>query len=44
MKDRVSAQEHLGIFNFIVSKLTALDVRIEDEKKASILLCSMSES
>ena len=44
MKDGASVQEHLGVFNFIVSKLAVLDVRIEDEEKASIILCSMSKS
>ena len=44
MKNGTSVQEHLGVFNFIVSKLAALDVRIDDEEKASILLCSMPES
>ena len=34
MKDGVLVQEHLGIFNSIVSKLAVLDVRIEDEEKA----------
>ena len=43
MKDGASIQEHLGVFNFIVSKLAALDVRIDDEEKASILLYSMPE-
>ena len=44
MKDEASVQEHLDIFNSITSKLVALDVRIEEEEKASILLCSMPES
>ena len=44
MKDGVSVQEHLGVFNSIVSKLTTLDVRIDDEEKASILFYSMPES
>nr|CAD1833463.1 unnamed protein product [Ananas comosus var. bracteatus] len=44
MKDRVPIQEHLSSFNSIVNKLVALDVRIDEEEKASILLCSMPES
>ena len=44
MKDGASIQEHLGVFNSIVSKLVALDVRIDDEEKASILFYSMLES
>ena len=44
MKDGASVQEHMGEFNSIVCKLAALDVRIEDEEKASILFCSMPES
>ena len=44
MKDEASVQKYLGVFNFIVSKLVALDVRIEDEDRASILLCSIPKS
>ena len=44
MKDGTLVQEYLDVFNSIVSKLAALDVRIEDEEKTSILLCFMSES
>nr|CAD1835506.1 unnamed protein product [Ananas comosus var. bracteatus] len=42
--NEVSVQEHLNSFNSIVSKLAALDVRINEEEKASILLCSMPKS
>ena len=44
IKDGASIQKHLGIFNSIVSKFAVLNIRIEDEEKASILLCSMPES
>ena len=44
MKNGASVQEHLGVFNFIVSKLAPLDVIIDDEEKTSILLCSILES
>ena len=43
MKNGGSVQEHLDVFNSIVSKLVALDVRIDDKEKASILFCSMSK-
>lgn len=44
MKDRPSVQEHLGKFNYIMRKLAALDMRIEDEEEDSILLYYMLES
>ena len=44
MKDGTSIQKHLGVFDFIMSKLAALDVKIDDEKKVSILFCSILKS
>nr|CAD1834627.1 unnamed protein product [Ananas comosus var. bracteatus] len=44
MKDGAPIQEHLCSFNSIVSKHATLDVRLDEEEKASILLCSMPKS
>ncbi|KAK6267017.1 hypothetical protein QUC31_017854 [Theobroma cacao] len=44
MRDGDSMQKHLNQFNALVSKLQALDVEIDVEEKASILLCSMPDS
>ncbi|KAK9156894.1 hypothetical protein Scep_003468 [Stephania cephalantha] len=44
MKDGASVQEHLNHFNLLISKLMALDVKIEDDEKACLLLCSMPDS
>ncbi|KAK9118944.1 hypothetical protein Scep_017037 [Stephania cephalantha] len=44
MKDGASVQEHLNHFNLLINKLMALDVKIEDDEKACLLLCSMPDS
>lgn len=41
MKDEISIQEYMGVFNSIISKLVTLDMRIEDEEKASFLFYFM---
>lgn len=42
--DGASVQEHLNYFNFLISKLMALDIKIDDDEKDSLLLCSISDS
>lgn len=36
--------EHVNVFNQIVADLTRLDVKVNDEDKAIVLLCSLPES
>jgi transposase InsO family protein len=44
MKYGGSVHEHLNEFNSLISKLMAVDVKIDPEEKAILLLCSMPES
>lgn len=37
-------QQHVNAFNQIVNDLTRLNVKVEDEDKACILLCSLPSS
>ncbi|KAE8661582.1 putative ribonuclease H protein [Hibiscus syriacus] len=41
MQDDNDLVQHVNVFNQIVSNLARLDVKIEDEDKAMILLCSL---
>ncbi|KAE8715745.1 hypothetical protein F3Y22_tig00110160pilonHSYRG00324 [Hibiscus syriacus] len=44
MQDDHDLAQHVNVFNQIVSDLARLDVKIEDEDKAMILLCSLPPS
>ena len=44
MKEGTAVLEHLNFFNKIISKLLAVDVKIDEENKMLILLSSLSES
>ncbi|KAE8655753.1 Retrovirus-related Pol polyprotein from transposon TNT 1-94 [Hibiscus syriacus] len=44
MQDDHDLAQHVNVFNQIVSDLTRLDVRIEDEDREMIMLCSLSPS
>ncbi|KAE8653948.1 hypothetical protein F3Y22_tig00117056pilonHSYRG00559 [Hibiscus syriacus] len=43
-KDDYDLAQHVNVFNQIVSDLARLDVKIEDEDRAMILLCSLPPS
>jgi len=44
MKEGTAVLEHLNFFNKVISELLAVDVKIDEEAKALILLSSLSES
>ncbi|KAI6672402.1 hypothetical protein NL676_000308 [Syzygium grande] len=44
MKEGTSFQEHLNRFNTLLSKLISIDVKIEDDEKVTLLLCSMPDT
>ena len=44
MKEGVTMLEHLNFFNKVISKLLAVDVKIDEEDKALILLSSLPQS
>eukprot|EP00253_Pinus_taeda_P033098 PITA_33098 len=44
MKDGDSVKEHLNAFNTVVSQLPSVDIKISDENKCIILLCSLPNS
>eukprot|EP00253_Pinus_taeda_P034797 PITA_34797 len=44
MKDGDSVTEHLNAFNTVVSQLLSVDIKISDEDKCIILLCSLPDS
>ncbi|KAE8691239.1 hypothetical protein F3Y22_tig00110890pilonHSYRG00161 [Hibiscus syriacus] len=44
MQDDHDLAQHVNVFNQIVSDLARLDVKIEDEERAMILLCSLPPS
>ena len=44
IKEETAVLEHLNFFNKVISKLLAVDVKIDEEDKALILLSSLSES
>ena len=44
MNEGIAVLEHLNFFNKIISKLLAVDVKIDEEDKALILLSSFPES
>ncbi|CAA0838475.1 Probable prolyl 4-hydroxylase 11 [Striga hermonthica] len=44
MQEGTDLGQHVNIFNQVVTDLTSLEVKIEDEDKAMILLCSLSPS
>ena len=44
MKERSAVLEHLNFFNRIISELLAIDVKVDEEDKVSILLSLLPES
>ena len=44
MKEGTAVLEHLNFFNKVISELLAVDVKIDEEDKALILLSSLQES
>lgn len=44
MKEGESITNHLNAFNLIISQLALIDVKLEDEDKCILFLCSLSES
>ena len=44
MNEGTMVLEHLNFFNKVISKLLSVDVKIDEEVKALILLSSLSES
>ena len=44
MKEETMVLEYLNFFNKIISELLAVDVKIDEENKALILLSSLPES
>jgi hypothetical protein len=44
MSDGSSVNEHLSVFNTIICKLSSVDIKIIEEEKCIILLCSLSDS
>jgi len=44
MNEGTTTLEHLNFFNKVISELLAVDVNIDEEDKALILLSSLSES
>jgi len=44
MKEGTSVLEHLNFFNKVINELLAVDVKIDEEDKALILLSSLPES
>ena len=43
MKDGDSVTEHLDAFNNVVSQLSSIDIKISDEDKCIIFLCSLPD-
>lgn len=41
---KAGSQKHINEFNNLISKLIALDVKIDDEEKIPLLFCSMPDS
>jgi len=44
MQEGNDLAQHVNIFNQLITNLAQLDVKIEDEDKAIILLCSLPSS
>jgi hypothetical protein len=44
MKEGTKIVDHLNVFNTLISQLTAMEVKFDDEDKAITLLCSFPES
>ena len=44
MKEGTTVLEHLNFFNKVISELLAVDVKIDEEEKALILLSLLLES
>jgi hypothetical protein len=44
MSDGILVTEHLNVFNTIISQLSYVDIKIIEEEKCIILLCSLPES
>ena len=44
MKDGDSVTKHLNTFNIVLSQLSSVDIKISDEDKCIIFLCSLPDS
>jgi hypothetical protein len=44
MSDGSSVTEHLNAFNTVISQLLSMDIKITEEEKCIILLCSFLDS
>jgi len=44
MKEGTKIVDHLNVLNTLISQLTAMEVKFDDEEKAITLLCSLLES
>jgi hypothetical protein len=44
MRDGDSMEEHLNAFNIVVSQLVSVEIKISDDDKCIILLCSLPDS
>jgi hypothetical protein len=44
MSDGSSVTEHLNAFNIVISQLLSVDIKIIEEEKCIILLCSFPDS
>jgi hypothetical protein len=44
MRDGDSVKDHLNSFNTVVNQLVSVEIKISDEDKCMILLCSLPDS
>ena len=44
MKEGTEITDHLNVFNTLISQLTVMEVKFDDEDKVITLLCSLPES
>jgi hypothetical protein len=44
MQEGVDLTAHVNVFNQLVTDLVKMDVEVDDEDKAIVLLCSLPES
>jgi hypothetical protein len=44
MSDGISVTKHLNVFNTVLSQLFSMDIKITNEEKCIILLCSFLDS
>jgi hypothetical protein len=44
MKEGTKIVDHLNVFNTLICQLTSMDVKIDEEDKTVMLICSLLES